>query len=141
MADTNPQRRVVSLQYPGHLFDPEDLLSFVESSVFQRAWKRCGLNDDDLYELQVALATNPKGSPVVEGTGGLRKARFSPTGAPRGKSGSHRACYAYYEEFGIILLVTAYPKNRQDDLSSDARKAIRGMLEQQRRLLHRGQIK
>jgi hypothetical protein len=117
------------------------LVSFIESSVFQRAWKQCGLNDDDLFELQVLIATNPKGSPVVQGTGGLRKARFSPTGTPHGKSGSYRVCYAYYEEFGIVLLATAYPKNKQDDLSSDARKAIRNMLAQQYRLLHRGPMR
>jgi len=129
---------VLWLQYPGGLLDPEELLSFIESSVFRRAWKECGLNDDDLFELQLLLATGPKSGRVVAGTGGLRKARFSPTGSTRGKSGSHRVCYAYYEEFGIILLVTVYPKNRQDDLSSAARKAIRGMLEEQRRLLRRG---
>jgi hypothetical protein len=84
--------------------------------------------------------TNPKGHPVVKGTGGLRKIRFSPTGTPHGKSGSHRACYVYYEEFGIVLLVTAYPKNRKDDLSAADRNTIRRMIEEQYRLLHRGPI-
>ena len=77
----------------------------------------------------------------MRGTGGLRKIRFSPADSAKGKSGSYRACYVYYEEFGLILLVTAYPKNKRDDLSDAARKAIRKMIEEQHKLLRRGPIR
>ena len=140
MTEKNPQRREACLRYPGHLLDPEDLLSFIESSVFRRAWKGCDLTDDDLFELQLLIMVHPKGPPVIEGTGGLRKVRFSPTGSPHGKSGSHRVCYVYYEEFGLVLLVTAYPKNKKDDLSAAARKTIRKMIEEQHKLLARGPV-
>lgn len=128
------------MRYPGHLFEPEDLLSFIETSVFRRAWKACALTDNDLFELQVAIMAHPTSHPVMAGTGGLRKIRFSPEETPRGKSGSHRACYVYYEEFGIILLVTAYPKSRKDNLSAAACKAIRQMIEEQHNLLRRGPV-
>jgi hypothetical protein len=141
MARKNPQRREVSLRYPGRLLKPEDLLSFIESKVFGKAWRRCNLTDDDLLELQLIIMAHPRSFPVVEGSGGLRKLRFSPTGSAHGKSGSHRACYVYYEEFGIVLLLTAYPKNKKDDLSADALKAIRRMIEEQHALLRRGPIK
>ncbi|MDO8472572.1 MAG: helix-turn-helix domain-containing protein [Dehalococcoidia bacterium] len=55
----NPSRVELTLHYPGHLLDPEDLLSFIESPVFTRAWKRCGLTDDDLFELQAGIMANP----------------------------------------------------------------------------------
>src|SRR5438270_518400 len=141
MADKNPRPWEASLRYPSHLLEPEDLLSFIESKVFQRAWRQSGLSDDALFELQLCIMAHPKGSPVIEGTGGLRKMRFSPTGSDHGKSGSHRACYVYYEEFGLVLLVTAYPKNKRDDLSPAALKAIRKMIEEQHKLLRRGPVK
>ena len=120
---------------------PEDLLSFIASTAFERAWKRCGLTDDNLFELQRHILARPNGAPVMAGTGGLRKIRFSPAGAPHGKSGSHRVCYVYFEEFGIILLVTAYSKGKQDNLSAASRNVIRKMIEEQHRLLRRGPIK
>jgi hypothetical protein len=140
MADKKPQRREASLQYPLHLLDPEDLLSFIASTVFERAWERCGLTDDDLFELQLGIMVRPKAAPVMVGTGGLRKVRFCPAGAAHGKSGSHRACYVYFEEFGIVLLLTAYPKNKKDNLSPASRNAMRKMIEAQHQLLRRGPI-
>jgi hypothetical protein len=119
----------------------EKLLAFLESTVFRNAWKACGLTDDNLFALQLEIMAHPKGHPVVKGTGGLRKVRFSPAGSAHGKSGSHRACYVYYEEFGLVLLVTVYAKNRTDDLSAAARKAIRKMIEEQHKLLRRGPIR
>jgi hypothetical protein len=141
MADERVQWAEVSLHYdPGYLLNPEDLLSFIESPFFTSAWRRCRLTDADLFELQVLIMTDPKFSPVVKGSGGLRKMRFAPTGAAEGKSGSHRACYVYFEEAGIVFLVTAYSKGRQDNLSPAALKLIRRMIREQEELLERGPI-
>jgi hypothetical protein len=141
MTRKKPERREASLRFPAHVFDPEDLVSFIESKQFERAWKTCGLTDKELFELQVGIMAHPKGHPVIKGTGGLRKIRFSPTGTPHGKSGSHRVCYVYFEEVGIVLLVTTYPKNTQDNLSDAVRNAIRKMIEDQHRLLVRRLIR
>jgi len=140
MVGQDPHRREAFLEYSSHLFQPENLLSFIESYVFRRAWKACRLTDDYLFDLQLLIMLDPKGQPVVKGTGGLRKIRFSPKGTPHGKSGSHRACYVYYEEFGLVLLVTAYAKNKKDDLSDASRRAIREMIAMQHKLLRRGPI-
>jgi hypothetical protein len=121
--------------------DPEDFLSFIETAVFAQAWRRCGLSDEDLWELQVAIMIHPKLHPVMEGTGGVRKIRFSPDGTPRGKSGAYRACYAYFEEYGVVFLLTAYPKSKRDNLSIAGRNAVRRMVEEQSRLLSRGPIR
>jgi hypothetical protein len=77
----------------------------------------------------------PKAARVVPGTGGLRKLRFSPPGSWRGKSGSHRVCYVHYEEFGIVYLITVYPKNQKDNITPAEKAAIRTMIEHQHRLL------
>jgi hypothetical protein len=121
--------------------DPEDSLLFIESEVFTRAWKRCGLTDEGLFELQVCIMAHPKLHPVMEGTGGVRKIRFTPAGKATGKSGSHRACYVYYEEYGVGLLLTAYPKSKKDNISAAGRDAMRRMVEYQHKLLSRGPIR
>ena len=55
-------------------FDPEDLLHFVELDEFIDDWRSLGLNDEaDLFSLQLAIMADPRGSPVIEGTGGLRE--------------------------------------------------------------------
>ena len=70
----------------------------------------------------------PKGSPVVPGTGSLRKMRFSPSRWRRGKSGALRVGYAYFEDLKIVLLGLVYPKNEKDDLTAAEREEIRKLL-------------
>jgi hypothetical protein len=141
MARKKSPRRESKRGDPNPSSTTENLLSFLEAPAFTRVWRVCGLTDDNLFDLQRLILTYPKGHPVIAGTGGLRKIRFSPVKSPRGKSGSHRACYVYYEKFGLVLLLTAYPKNEKDDLSAVARKAIRNMIEEQNKLLDRGPIR
>src|SRR5947209_375466 len=107
MEANKPRRVEATLRYPRHLLEPEEILGFIESEVFRRAWKRCGLTDEEMFELHLVICAHPKGGAVIEGTGGVRKLRFSPSGTPHGKSGSHRALYCYFEEYGIVLLITA----------------------------------
>src|SRR4051794_32937983 len=116
MTEKNPQRRVFSLRYPAHLLEPEDLLGFIHSKQFDASWKRMGLTDEDLCKLQVCIIASPKGAHVIEATDGLRKLRFSPDDSDQGKSGSHRACYVYFEEHAIVFLATAYPKGKKASL-------------------------
>lgn len=80
---------------------------------------------------------NPKVGDVVQGTGGLRKLRFAPVEQPRGKSGALRVCYVHFEEYGIVLLVSAYAKSRKDNLSDAECAAIRTSIERAKRSLAR----
>ena len=73
MANKKSQRIEADVVYPGHWLPPEDLLSFIETAPFQRRWRDCGLTDDELFELQLAIMIDPKAHPVVRDTGGLRK--------------------------------------------------------------------
>lgn len=99
-----------------------------------------GLDDDDLRTLQVMIMVDPIGSPVVQGTGGLRKLRFAPKRWNTGKRGAARICYVYYEEYGIVLLVLAYSKNQSDDLSPDQRKTIKDVINLVQQHLENGVI-
>jgi hypothetical protein len=140
MARKNPSGEHCTLVYPKHALSPEDLLNFIETKVFARAWKDLGLSDDDLFVLQIAMMGDPKGPPVIPGTGGLRKLRFSPPEWRRGKRGALRVCYVYFEEYAIILLVIAYAKGEKDALSAREKRTIRDLIEQQEKELAKGPV-
>jgi hypothetical protein len=104
---------------------------FLQASVFTREWDRLGLSDDDLRELELMIMSDPKGNPVIQGTGGLRKIRFSPASRPIGKSGTLRACYVYFQAYALVYLVIVYEKGRKDDLSADEKKTIKNHIAKQ----------
>jgi hypothetical protein len=119
------------LRYPRHAIDPQDLLQFVELRQFTDHWARLGLDDEgDLFALQIFIMANPKGAPVIEGTGALRKMRFAPAKWNIGKRGAARVCYAYFEEHGLVLLVMVYDHKEKDNLSAVEKKGIKRYLEQ-----------
>jgi mRNA-degrading endonuclease RelE of RelBE toxin-antitoxin system len=66
----------------------------------------------------------------------LRKLRFAPERWRRGKSGGIRVCYAYLEAYKIVILIIAYSKRAQDDLTPAERKAIKALLEKVEKQLH-----
>ncbi len=127
--------------YPGHLFDPEELLTFIEMQGFSDDWKRLGLGDEDLQALQIMIMLQPEGPPIVSGTGGLRKLRFAPAKWATGKSGGARVCYVYFKEFGIVLLVIAYSKKEKEDIPAGHRSAYRELIERQRKVFEQRAIK
>jgi hypothetical protein len=106
--------------------------TFVELPMFAKRWQEMGLNDTDLARLQSELLANPKVGAVMQGTGGVRKMRFS--FEDRGKSGSARVIYVDFEIHEKIYLLTAYPKNEKDNLTTGERaelKQIISILERQ----------
>lgn len=80
--------------------------------------------ETDLWDLQNAIMRNPEASPVIQGTGGLRKLRFAPRHWRTGKSGAIRVCYVYFQPWWTVLLVMAYGKNRKDTLTADEKHGI-----------------
>ncbi len=105
-----------------------DFLDFVELRGFTEDWNRLRLNDDDLNALQMSIMSNPGKAPVMKGTGGLRKLRFAPPRWRAGKSGAIRVCYVFFQEFSLVLLVTAFAKKQKDDLLPKDTKAIRQLI-------------
>jgi hypothetical protein len=122
------KRRNTALLH-SHDLQPEDVLTFVEMHGFYDDWKDLRLNDDDLHALQVLIMVQPAAAPVLEGSGGLRKIRFAPSRWKVGKSGAARICYVYFPEWHIVLLVTAYSKDEQDDIPPGHRAAYRRVIE------------
>lgn len=101
---------------------------FIETSIFTRLVQEL-LSDDEYRELQSALIQRPDLGAIIQGSGGLRKARWSLQG--RGKSGGARVIY-YLVSQEKILMVFIYPKGKQDDLTAEQLKRLRKIIEEGR---------
>jgi hypothetical protein len=92
-------------------------LSFIRLSAFRANWKRLGMTDGDLRNLESAILADPLKAPVMPGTGGLRKIRLSSHASSAGLSGGVRVCYACFAEFGLVYFCAVFPKNERANLS------------------------
>jgi len=100
---------------------------FIESRIFTKTFLKIG-TDEDLRRLQADLCKSPEKGNAIQGTGGLRKIRLAVGG--KGKSGGARIIYYYMMIRKRIFLCFAYKKGRLDELSSDDRKVLKGILDQ-----------
>ena len=97
----------------------------VETSVFTR--QVTGLLADDEYrDLQEFLSSRPNAGVLISGGGGLRKLRWSLSG--RGKRGGIRIIYYWAAAQERLLLLFAYPKGQQPDLTPAQIKILRGII-------------
>ena len=53
----------------------------------------------------------------------------------KGKSGGVRVLYVDFVVFERVYLVTAYPKNKKDNISEEERKAYKKIIEQTQKYL------
>lgn len=101
---------------------------FVYTAPFRSCWKAMGLSDSDLLDLEQFLLDNPQRGVVIEGTGGARKLRIQ-LNDNKGKSGGGRVIYIDVFEKERLYFLFAYPKNVQESLTADQKKAITKMIE------------
>ena len=73
------------------------------------------MDDEERAELVKYLAFNPTVGDMIPGSGGVRKIRWALEG--RGKRGGARVIYFYHDLEMPLLLLKAYAKNKQEDLS------------------------
>ena len=99
---------------------------FVIMPEFENQWSAMGLSDKELSSLQYELTITPKIGDVIKGTGGLRKFRYAFEN--RGKSGSVRVCYIDFVVKERIYLITAYPKNKKENLSKEECNEIKKLV-------------
>jgi len=69
--------------------------------------------------MELSIASQPLGYPVMPQTGGCRKARWAR--GNRGKSGGIRTVFYYYITGDTTYMIDAYPKNEKENLT-DAEK-------------------
>ena len=97
--------------------------TFVQTTEFSKRWDALGLNDDDLRRLEIDILQDPSKYPVIQGTGGLRKARLAIE--QKGKSGSIRVCYVDILLTETIYLITVYAKGEKENLTKAERNCIK----------------
>ena len=95
---------------------------FIETPVFTRQVKDL-LPDDAYAQFQQCVAAHPQMGDVIQGTGGLRKVRWSVKGG--GKSGGVRVIYFHVTAQSQIRLLLIYRKGVKDDLTAAEKKALR----------------
>lgn len=78
--------------------------------------------DDDYRLVQEALLRRPEQGDLIEGTGGVRKLRWTEAG--RGKRGGLRLIYYWHAEREIILMLFLYRKSEQKDLTADQKRIL-----------------
>lgn len=99
---------------------------FRKTSIFTRQITGL-LSDDELNALQWALMADPESGDLIRGSGGLRKLRWA--GSGRGKRGGLRVIYYWHVSGSTILLLLAYPKNEQDNLTPAQLKFLKSIIE------------
>jgi len=95
---------------------------FIETPVFTRQVQEL-LSDEAYAGFQWYLALNPSAGEVIQGTGGLRKVRWSVPGA--GKRGGVRVIYFHVAAQSQLRLLLIYRKGVKDDLTAAEKKTLR----------------
>ena len=106
----------------------DELRSFVELDSFRKDWKKAGLSEEDLLDLEITLTANPQAGAVIPGTNGLRKIRVSLPG--KGKRGGARVIYVNFEEYLYTYFLFFYPKKKDPDLSPEDKKLFSKLVDQ-----------
>ena len=101
-------------------------MRFEELSCFAQARKRF-LSDDEYVKLKESLIANPRAGDVVPGSGGLRKLRWGDPARSTGKRSGLRIVY-YVVESDRLLMIYAYGKDKQTDLTDDQKKAFKALI-------------
>ena len=95
---------------------------FIETPVFTRQIQEL-LSDEAYSAFQWYMALNPEAGDVIQGTGGLRKVRWSVAGG--GKRGGVRVIYFHVAAQAQVRLLLIYRKGVKDDLTAAEKKTLR----------------
>ncbi len=100
---------------------------FVETGSFQRRVDK-GV-PGTLLLIQAELLRNPEAGSVIQGTGGLRKARIAPSRG-KGKRGGYRVIYLDLPGIEQTYLLALYGKDEKDDISPGEKRVLRAMVKE-----------
>lgn len=84
------------------------------------------LSADERRDILSYLAMHPRAGDLLEGTGGIRKLRWSR--GSRGKSGGVRVIYYFHSETMPLYLLTLFGKNERANLSKEERNTLAGLV-------------
>lgn len=96
------------------------VMRIVRTKRYQKDLKRIGVSASDVNALEQAIALDPTVGNVIPGLGGIRKVRFGL--GNKGKRGGARAIYFLMVSDDTAIMLFAYAKNEQEDLTREQRK-------------------
>ena len=104
---------------------------FIESRVFtRRLHELAGTSAQDvLIQIQEDLLLNPEKGSLLQGLGGMRKARSANPSRGKGKRGGFRYFFLYLQQKQHIHLLMMLDKDEQEDIDTDERKALKGLID------------
>ncbi|MBL3564308.1 hypothetical protein [Rhodovulum sulfidophilum] len=102
-------------------------MKIVRTKRYLKDLKRIRATEAEAEAVEQMIATNPEAGDVIQGLRGVRKIRFGLRN--KGKSGGGRAIYFLMVNDDVAIMITAYMKKEQSDLTTTQRKAILKMLE------------
>lgn len=100
---------------------------FIYLQNFDKVCKALGLPDDAQRDLESMILERPDIGEVVQGAGGLRKARFGLNN--KGKSGGMRVLYVDFESHRKTYFLLAYPKSESETITSSQKQAFRNKID------------
>lgn len=86
------------------------------------------LGEDERKEIVQYLALHPSAGVLIQGTGGVRKLRWSREG--RGKSGGVRVVYYFHSEHMPLYLLTMFAKNERANLTAAERSVLSRLVDE-----------
>lgn len=95
--------------------------TIVELPEFQKRAQSL-LKDDEKTSIINYLASHPQSGDLMQGTGGIRKLRWSAQG--RGKSGGVRVIYYYHNGTVPLFLLTVFGKGEKANISKAERSEL-----------------
>jgi hypothetical protein len=98
------------------------MLTVIETPMFSKLWPAYW-SEDGRGAFAAFIAAHPDEGDVVQGTGGVRKVRWSRAGS--GKSGGVRVIYFVRNERGELVLLFIYAKSKLDSLKASTLKELR----------------
>lgn len=107
-------------------------LTFIYTEEFLKAI-RSWLDEEGLRQLEITFLKNPEAGAVIQGTNGLRKARFAL--AQAGKSGGLRILYVLIEQ--SVYFIWVFPKNKKVNITAAERQRF-AVVVQRIKEVHRG---
>jgi hypothetical protein len=96
-------------------------MKLISTKTYERAIRKL-IPMESRKKLEDSIAEDPTLAPVISGTGGIRKLRWSVPG--RGKRGGIRMIYFYHARPEEIYLLMAYGKSTQEDLTPADKKVL-----------------
>lgn len=97
----------------------------IETDSYLRAAKDAKMSAEEMGAAVDLVATDPEAGDVMQGTGGVRKARLA--GRGKGKSGGYRIVWYFGGGDIPVFLLTVFGKGEKANLTQGERNALRSL--------------